>query len=378
MRVLVVSTLKRKISPDTFASRSRVIFQLCEGLVKKGHEVSLLGTGDSFVPGARIIPLIEKGWVDLPPVENEFLRETANLIQLSQKIIELQDEFDVVHNHTYPDFFPLIVEDKLKIPMVTTFHALYDYYMDDVLAMFQGENPGVSSKYTPGVYFVALSKAYAELYKKVHFYTVVYNGVNTDFYKFSEEKEDYLFWLGRLPKGRGADGKFLDPKGVRWAIQLARETESRLYLSGPCEDKRFFEEDVKPFLSDKIQWVGDVAPEQTAPVEKIVELFGGARAFLMTINQAEPFGLVMAEAGSCGTPVVAFNRGSVKEVIVDGKTGFVVPYDKGVEGLREALGKIDQIKPQDCRDHIVKNFSIDRMVENYEKVYRDVIEDFKE
>ena len=98
----------------------------------------------------------------------------------------------------------------------------------------------------------------------------------------------------------------------------------------------------------------------------------------MTINWYEPFGLVMAEAMSCGTPVVGFDRGAVSELIVDGKTGFVVPPEKGVEGLKEALSKVDRIKPQDCRDHIVNNFSIEKMVENYEKTYKDVIEDFKD
>lgn len=364
MRILVVSTLKRKISPETFASRSRVIFQLCEGLVKRGHTVSLLGTGDSYVPGVKIIPLIERGWVDLPPVENEFIRESATLIQLSQKIVELQNDYDVVHNHTYPDFFPLISEDKLRIPMLTTFHALYDYYMDELLPTFHK------------TYYIALSKAYTELYKKTTFFRVVYNGVNTDFYTYCEKKEDYLFWLGRLPKGKGSDGKFLDPKGVRWAIQLAQETGMRLYLSGPCEDRKFYEQDVEPFLSDKIQWVGDVSPEQTAPVSRIIELFQHAKAFLMTINQAEPFGLVMAEAGSCGTPVIAFDRGSAKEVILDGKTGFIVPYGKGVGPLKDAVEKLDQIKPQDCRDHIVSHFSIETMVKNYESAYLDSQKDF--
>src|SRR3990167_738686 len=99
MRILIVSTLKRKVTPDFFASRSRVILQLARGLAEKGHAVSLLGTGDSSIPGVKIIPVIEKGWVDLPPVENEFLRQTANLIQLSQKIIEIQNNYEIGRAH---------------------------------------------------------------------------------------------------------------------------------------------------------------------------------------------------------------------------------------------------------------------------------------
>ena len=361
MRVLIVSTLKRKVTPDFFASRSRVILQLARGLAEKGHAVSLLGTGDSSIPGVKIIPVIEKGWVDLPPVENEFLRQTANLIQLSQKIIEIQNNYDIVHNHVYPDFFPSIIEDKLKIPMLTTLHALYDFYMNDLLSTFKK------------TYFISLSNAYAALYKKAKIYKTVYNGVDTNLYAYSEKKENYMFWLARLPKAKNADGTFMDPKGIRWAIKLAQATGIKLYISAPVEDHEFFEKDVKPHLNDKIQFVGKPTTEQSVPLEKIIELYQHAKVFLMTINQQEPFGLTLAEAGSCGTAVIGFNRGAVPEVIVNGKTGFVVSYAKGVDGLKEALVKIDQIKPQDCREHIAKNFSVEKMVENYEKTYQEIL-----
>ena len=361
MRILIVSTLKRKVTPDFFASRSRIILQLAQGLAKKGHTVSLLGTGDSNIPGVKIIPVIEKGWVDLPPVENEFLRQTANLIQLTQKIVEIQNDFDMIHNHVYPDFFPSIIEDKLKIPMLTTLHALYDFYMDDLLSTFKK------------TYFISLSNAYAALYKKAKIYKTVYNGVDTDLYVYSEKKEDYMFWLARLPKAKNTDGSFMDPKGIRSAIKLAQATGMKLYISAPVEDHTFFEKDVKPHLNDRIQFVGEPTTEQSVPLTKIIDLFQHAKVFLMTINQQEPFGLTLAEAGSCGTPVIGFDRGAVPEVIVNGKTGFVVPYEKGAEGLKEALVKIDQIKPQDCRNHIVKNFSLEKMVENYEKVYKEIL-----
>lgn len=362
MKILIVSTLKRRVGSDQFASRSRIIYELSAGLARKGHKVSLLGTADSNVPGVEIIPVLEKGWVDLPPVENEFLRETASLINQARKIIEIQDSFDIIHNHTYPDFFPSVLQNELKIPLVTTLHALYDDYMEEVLSK--------SDK----THFVALSDGYRKLYQKVKIQDVVYNGVDTNLYAFKEKKQDYLFWLGRLPRGKNADGTFIDPKGVRWAIQLARKTDSKLILAGVCEDKKFFEVDVKPYLNDKIQWAGDVSSEQNLSTEKVVELMQSAKAFLMTINQQEPFGLVMAEAMSCGTPVIGFNRGSVGEVVIDGKTGFTVDPDEGLGGLEQALGKISSINPTDCREHVVNNFSLEKMVENYEKVYLEIIE----
>lgn len=361
MRILIVSTLKRKVDPKFFASRSRVIYQLAKGLAKKGHDVSLLGTGDSFVEGVKIIPVIAKGWVDLPPVENEFVREVANLQELTRKIVEIQADFDIIHSHVYPDFVPANVENELKIPLVVTLHNLYDFYMDDLMSHYKK------------THFISLSNAYAALYKKAKIYKTVYNGVDTDLFKYNEKKGNYLFWLARLPKARNTDGSFMDPKGIRSAIKLAQETGEKLFISAPVEDREFFEKDVKPHLNDKIQFVGEPTREQSVPFAKILELYQGAKAFLMTINQQEPFGLTLAEAGSCGTPVIGFNRGAVPEVIVDGKTGFVVPYEKGVEGLKEALGKISNLKSQDCRNHIENNFSIDKMVKNYENVYNELV-----
>ena len=165
----------------------------------------------------------------------------------------------------------------------------------------------------------------------------------------------------------------MDPKGVKWAIKLAKVTGSRLVVGGNVEDMDFYNQDVKPHLSEKIKWVGPVSTELTLTKPEVAAMMQKARAFLMTINWYEPFGLVMAEAGSCGTPVIGFDRGSVKELVVDGKTGFVVSPETGVDGLKEALTKIDSIKPKDCRDHVVKNFSTETMVNNYEALYNEIL-----
>lgn len=361
MRILIVSTLKRRIGPDIFASRSRIIFQLASILATKGHQVSLLGTGDSQIPGVKIITVLEKGWTDLPPVENSFLRDISSLIKLNNKILEVAHEFDVIHNHTYPDYFPSIVEKDLKIPLVTTLHALYDDYMDDLLSTFSKTN------------FVALSNVYKALYKKTKIEKVIYNGVDTNLYSYSEKSEDYLLWIGRLPKGKREDGRFIDPKGVGSAIKLAKETGQRLFLLGPCEDKEFFDKDVKPYLDEKIQWVGQVSPEQSVPIEKVVSLMRNAKAFLMTINQDEPFGLVMVEAMSCGTPVIAYDHGSVPEIVRDGLTGFVVEPNEGVGGLKKALYRINTIKREDCRKHVEENFAVEKMVKSYEELYKELL-----
>jgi glycosyltransferase involved in cell wall biosynthesis len=362
MKILLVSTLKRRVGPDIFASRSRIIYQLGKRLAEKGHTVSLLGTGDSEIPGVTIIPVIEKGWVDLPPVENTAIRDAADLIRQTKMMVSRQKDFAVIHNHTTPDFFPHILENELTIPLVSTLHALFDAsYMDQTLSQFSKS------------YFVALSQSYADLYEKTKFFDTVYNGVATELFTYSEQKEDYLLWLGRLPRGKNADGTFIDPKGIRHAIQLAQATGQKVLLYGVVEDRAFYEQDVAPYLNERIQWVGDVSSEQSLPIEKVVSLMQGAKAFLMTVNQQEPFGLVMAEAGACGTPVIGWKRGSIPEVVVEGKTGFIVDPEDGIAGLQRAVEKIDTIKPTDCREHIEKHFSLDVMVDNYVKLYEKLI-----
>jgi len=361
MKVLIVSLLKRKVTPEISAARPRIIYEIASGLVKKGHQVSLLGTADSQINDVKIIPVIEKSFVDMPAFENPFYAETAYLVKLAKKIEEIGNNFDIIHNHTYPEFINLLVAKNIKTPIISTIHAQAFPEYDEVLSLF------------PECYHISISQAHKKLFKKAKIYKVIYNGIDTNIYSCQEKKDDYLLWLGRLSKAKNPDGSFMDPKGIKWAIKLAEETNSRLLMSGNIEDMEFYEIDVKPHLTDKIKWVGSLSSELVLTKSEVAKLMQGAKAFLMTINWYEPFGLVMAEAMSCGTPVIGFDRGAVSELIVDGKTGFVVPPEKGIEGLKEALSKIDQIVPQDCRDHVVKNFSTETMVDNYEKTYLDII-----
>ncbi len=365
MKILIVSHLKRKVTPEITASRSRVIYELTKGLLSKGHEVSILGTGDSNVPGAKTIPVIPKSFVDMPVYENPFYAETGFLIKMTKMIEEIAGEYDIVHNHTYPEFINLMAMDKINTPMVTTVHAQATPEMDEVLSMFSGAN------------LISISKAHKNLFKKAQISEVVYNGIDTDLYSLCEEKEDYLLWIGRLGKAQDKDGKYIDAKGVRWAIKLAQETGEKLLISGNVEDVKFFEQDVKPYLNDKIKWIGEISAEQPLSKEEVVRLMQKAKAFLMTINWYEPFGLVMAEAMSCGTPVIGFDRGSVSELVVDGKTGFVVSPEKGIDGLKDAVSKLSTIKPEDCRQHVENNFSTKIMIENYVSVYEKAINNHK-
>lgn len=368
MKILIVSLLKRKITSKITASRPRIIFDLVSRLIARGHKVSILGTGDSFVPGAEIIPVIPKSFIEMGAYENPFYAETGFLVKMAKILEKIGNKFDIIHNHTYPEFINLLVVDKLKKPILTTIHAQMTPEIDEVLSYFNG---------IKNSYLVSISYAHKKLAKKTKIWKVIYNGVDTNLYAFKEKKKDYLLWIGRLSQARDKKGNFLDPKGVRWAIELARATGSKLLLSGNVEDIEFFERDVKPYLSKKIQWIGPVSKEQPLTKKEVAKLMQNAKAYLMTINWYEPFGLVMAEAQACGTPVIGFDRGSVSELVLDGKTGFVVNPKKGILGLKKALEKIEQVKPIDCRKWVEKKFSLEKMVENYEKAYKQIISFYK-
>ena len=228
MRILLIAHVKRAVSATQTAARSRIIYELARGLVARGHEVSILGTGDSRVSGVRIIPVLPKALVSLGPFENEFYSHTAYLVKQARILRDIGNEFDVIHNHSYPEFFPFFALEHLKTPVLTTLHVPATPEFDEALSFF------------PSSAFVALSKAHAEGFQKARISHIVLNGVDTRLFRFQKKKEDYLLWIGRLSKARDGRGNFLDPKGVRWAIRLARETGSRLFLSGNVGGREVF------------------------------------------------------------------------------------------------------------------------------------------
>jgi len=360
MKILQVSLLKRSITPEMTASRPRMIYELTKGLLAKGHEVTIAGTGDSYVPGADIVSVIPKSFTELPAFENPFHAETAYYQLLAKKVEALAPEFDIIHNHVFPEAPLLLIGERIQTPMVTTVHVQATDVLDEALTAFTN------------THLISISQAHKSAFRKAPINEVIYNGIDTDLYAFEAQKEDHMLWIGRLSKARNTDGSFMDPKGIKWAIALSEKTGIPLKLSGNVEDMKFFDQEVKPHLSEKIEWIGEVSSEQPLSKEEVVRLMQKAKVYLMTINWDEPFGLVMAEAMSCGTPVIGFDRGAVKEVIRDGVTGFVVPPEEGVDGLAGALEKIHTIKPEDCRTHVTEHFSVTSMVDAYAELYRSL------
>lgn len=326
MKILFASLLKRPVNKKALSSRPRIIYDLISGLLKKNHNITLIGTANSKIHNVKTISVIKKSFNELSSFENPFYAEVSFLVKMAKKIEEIGNKFDIIHNHTYPEFINTIVAKNLKIPFITTIHAQATPELDEVLSLFND------------TYYISISKAHKKQFKKTKIFKVIYNGINQNIFSFQESNDNYLLWIGRLSKAKNSDGTFMDPKGIKWAIQLTRKTNYKLKLSGNVENIEFYNRDVKPYLSDKIQWIGPVSSELTLTKLEVAKLMQNAKVFLMTINWEEPFGLVMVEAMACGTPVVAFNKRAVLEIVEYGKTGFIVNNE---EEMYQAINKIN-------------------------------------
>lgn len=397
-RIALLAPIKRAITPAVTASRPRVVFDLATGLVARGHTVTVFGTGDSTIPGAQIVPIVPRALTAMPPAENPFYQHTEYLVQMITKAAEKSGEFDIVHNHMYPEYLALLASSSFQVPLVTTVHSQMTPDMVATLQAFKHAHLLAISESAKRASGLPLP--------------VVYNGIDTYRFVTANVEKTYLLFVGRMSSAKDEQGNFMDPKGVTHAIALAKHVNMPLHIVGNVEDPAFYETLIKPHLSDTISFVGPVTSEQALTREQVIEQYQGAIALINPINWEEPFGLVMAEAMACGVPVVAFNRGSVSELIVDGKTGFVIKPDQidsrnprmdkpkilgidtqglessdgqaqdsgnlhikkiGIDGLMEAVKRIGEIDPAVCRSHAVDHFSTDAMVSQYEKVYEGLV-----
>jgi len=212
----------------------------------------------------------------------------------------------------------------------------------------------VFEKYNKHAYYVSIS--YSDRYEKLNYIANVYNGIDISKFSFTATPDDYLLFFGR----------FHPDKGPHDAIKIARKAGKRLIMAGIIQDEGYFNEKVKPYIDDEqVVYVGSAGPE------KRDKLLGNALALLHPIYFDEPFGLSVAEAMACGTPVIAYNRGSMPELILNGKTGFLVT---GLDEAADAVKDLASINRKYCREHAVKNFSNESMVEGYFEVYKKILE----
>lgn len=330
MRILLISTPHERTPPLTSGGIERIVALLANGLVERGHEVTLFATGDSQTR-ASLRSYFPHG------IRPYSLMNEAIQVGLA---LRRAGAYDIVHNHC---FLGAAFCDLSGTASLTTLHWTFDEAHEPLFRAF------------PQHGVVALSEWQRRAMPGLNYLGVVPNAVDLDEYEFRAEKEEYLLFVGRM-----------DPrKGPHLAARAARVTGLPLVLAGKLkpENQPFFDREVAPHLSDRIRYVGEVGGEERRA------LFAGARALLLPVQWEEPFGLVLIEAMASGTPVIALRRGAIPEVVVEGVTGFI--RDDPAE-LPDAIARVSAIDPAACRAHVAEHYSAPAMVAAYEAIYRRV------
>lgn len=338
MKIAVVAPVWVRVPPEQYGGIEVVVHLTVEEQVRQGKDITLFATGDAIThaPLRYIYPQavgFSSGHQSFP--------ETHVAWAFSQA-----GEFDLIHNHA--GVAGISMARLIDKPVVTTLHNNY----------FVPENPVFFEQNKDNQFFVPISDAQKREIPGLNFTRTVYNAIEVDKYPFSEQKEDFLLSLGNLWEVKGHDT----------AIAVAKKLGMKLIIAGKLDPKgeEFFHSKVEPQVDGKqIFFEGQITQERK------MELFSKARAFLFPIRWEEPFGLVMAEAMACGTPVIAFRHGSVPEVVVDGRTGFIVDT---ADEMAAAVGKVGQISARECRDHVERAFSPQRMADGYWDAYAEVLQ----
>ncbi|WP_158795904.1 glycosyltransferase family 4 protein [Pedobacter sp. L105] len=333
MKVAVLSPVAWRTPPRHYGPWEQVASNLTEGLVAAGIEVTLFATGDS-VTTAALNSVVKKGYED----EHGQDAKVLECLHISN-LMEQAADFDLVHNHF--DFLPLSYSKLIQTPMITTIHG---FSSERIIPVYQ--------KYNDSSYFVSISNA--NRHPLLDYLGTVYNGLDTTNFTFIPEAGDYLLFFGRIHPD----------KGTAEAIQIALKSKRKLLIAGIIQDENYYREKVEPYLSEDIIFLGSAGPAQRN------ELLGGAYALLHPINFAEPFGMSVAEAMLCGTPVIAFNKGSMPELIKNGKTGFLV---NNVEEAALAVSQLGKIDRKRCRIWAEQQFSKEKMVEDYLALYHQIL-----
>jgi glycosyltransferase involved in cell wall biosynthesis len=328
-RIAVLSPVAWRTPPRQYGAWETVAGNITEGLAARGWDVTLFATRDSVTQG-RLHAVIDQGYEEDSAVDPK----VAEYLHISEAF-EHAAEFDLIHSHY--DFMALTYSRLVKTPVLTTIHG---FSSPKIMPVYR--------KYRDG-YFVSISDS--DRAPELNYLATVYNGIDMSLYPFQESPGEELIFLGRIHPD----------KGVHLAIAVARMSGLPLLIAGIIQDKEYFRKQVEPYLDDReIRYIGpvDVAGKN--------ELFSRARALLHLNTIPERFGLVLAEANAAGVPVIAMDLGSCREVIEDGKTGFLV---NGVNEAVEALKSVHTIDRARCRRRVEQRFSIETMVEAYERVY---------
>jgi glycosyltransferase involved in cell wall biosynthesis len=333
MKAAVLAPVAWRTPPRHYGPWEQVASNIAEGLVKLGVEVTLFATGDSITDG-KLQSVCAQGY-------EEDRSQDAKVLECLHisNLMEQAGDFDIIHNNF--DFLPLTYTGLINTPVITTIHG---FSSPRIIPVYK--------KYNSRGHYVSISNA--DRSDELEYIATVYNGLDTADFKFTEQPQDYLLYFGRIHHD----------KGPLEAIEIAKKANKRLIMAGIIQDENYFKERVEPQLNDQIQYIGPAGPD------KRNELLGNALALLHPINFAEPFGMSVAEAMLCGTPVIAFNKGSMPELVQHEKTGFLV---NTVDEAVDVIGQLGSINRAYCREWAGSQFSKEKMANDYFKLYQQML-----
>ncbi len=351
LRIAQVGPMWERIPPPKYGGVEASVSMLTEGLLARGHEVPLFAAGTAKTK-AKLVSVYPKPiWRAGIPWSN-VTYPYLNFISAFLK----REEFDIIHLPLclYQDYLSLPLPELTKTKTVFTTHSV----LPTTKAVDKEKR--LLLKRFPHNNFVSISYRQRKGWNSLNWVANIYHGVYIDEYPYNPRKGDYLVWIGKIRP----------EKGTHEAIKLAKAVNEKLILAGPIDKQnsiwfKYWQEKIKPQVDNKqIVYYGEATRKQVA------KLFRNAKAFINPIHWAEAFGYVMAESQCCGTPVITYDRGSAPELVEHKKTGFVV---NSFEEMIKAVKDIDQIDRADCHQRVVDLFSIERVIDEHEKLYREIL-----
>jgi len=335
MHIAMLSPIAWSTPPRHYGPWENVASLLTEGLVARGHDVTLFATSDSQTSGT-LHAVCPRGYEE----DHSLIPKVWECLHISE-LFEHADAYDIIHNHF--DFLPLTYTGLTTTSVVTTIHGF--------------SSPGilpVYKKYNGRVFYVSISDA--DRSPDLDYIKTIHHGIDIKQFDFQPTPGDYLLFFGRIHQD----------KGTREALNIAKACSKKLILAGIIQDQSYYEQYVAPHIdNDKVVYAGSAEPAERN------RLLGKACALLHPIQFDEPFGLSVIESMACGTPVIAFDRGSMPEIIENGKNGFLV---NNVDEAIKTVARIEEIDRAHCRRHVERHFTVDRMINEYIHVYEMILD----
>ena len=340
MKIAQVAPLFESVPPQGYGGTERVVSYLTEELVRQGHQVTLFASGDS-VTQAHLVAACPRAL----RLDEQCVDQLAQCMVLLEHVFRQAPTFDLLHFHIDYLHFPLSA--RQRVPHVTTLHGRLD--IPDLVPVYQT---------FPSMPVVSISDAQRRPLPGLQWQGTVYHGLPEDLYTFQDTPGSYLAFLGRISP----------EKGIEQAIAIARQAGMPLKIVAKIDqvDRAYFQSVVQPLLDDPlVEYLGEMGERDKNA------FLGQAYALLFPIDWPEPFGLVMIEALACGTPVIAYGRGSVPEVLEDGVTGWIVA---GRDDAIQAIAQVSTLSRRRCRQTFEERFSATQMTQDYLRIYQQLLE----